>query len=146
MTNQLAPLPELRFETAAEHYTANVPIFSPADLAGCVRTGLAGHRFASVDEIVLFDPERRLAGLVNIEDLLSASEGTPLAAIIDAAPPLVTPGVDQEHFAWLAIQHGETRLPVADEQRRLKCLITPHRICEVLLLKHDEDTSPLGGP
>ena len=125
MTNHLAPLEELRFETAAEHHTSKVPLARPSDTAGAVRQGLFG--------------------LVNIEDLLAAGDDTLLAAIMDADRPLVTAGVDQEHAAWRAIQHGESSLAVVDEQQRFQGLITPRRMFEVLLYEHDEDTARVGG-
>jgi magnesium transporter len=145
VTSRLAPLQELRFETAAEHYTTNVPIARPTDRAAAVRDTLTGRRFDTVDEIVVCDESGRLAGLVNIEDLLAADGGAPLNAIMDSAPPRVTPAVDQEHVAWLAIRRGETSLPVVDDEGRFQGLITPRRIFEVLLYEHDEDTARLGG-
>jgi len=145
VTNRLAPLEELRFETAAEHYTTKVPLARPTDLAGKVRSGIVGQRFDAVGEIVVCDETGRLAGLVNVEDLLAASDDTPLDTIMDASPPVVTPGVDQEHVAWLAIRRGETSLAVVDENYQFQGLVTPRRIFEVLLFEHDEDTARLGG-
>jgi magnesium transporter len=86
-----------------------------------------------------------LAGLVNIEDLLPASADELIGSLMDASPPVVTAGVDQEHVAWLAIRRRETSLAVVDSERRFLGLITPRRIFEVLLFEHDEDTARLGG-
>lgn len=143
--NQLVPLPELVFETAAEHHTRQVPLAGPNDRAGAIWDSLRGRRFDCVDEIVVCDTEGRLVGLVNIEDLLAADDQTPLSEIMDAAPPAVTPGVDQEVAAWQAIRHRETSLAVVDSQGRFQGVITPRRIFEVLLWEHDEDTARLGG-
>jgi magnesium transporter len=139
----LAPLEELRFETAAEHHTSKVPLARPGDPAGAVRQGLIGKKFDTAHEIVVCDDSGRLIGLVNIEDLLAASDDTPLSAMMDADPPLVTAGVDQEHAAWRAIQHGESSLAVVDDEQRFQGLITPRRMFEVLLYEHDEDTARL---
>jgi magnesium transporter len=106
---------------------------------------LRGQRFDCVDEIVVCNAEGRLAGLVNIEDLLAADDETALSEIMDPAPPVVTPGVDQEVAAWQAIRHRETSLAVVDPQGRFQGIITPRRIFEVLLWEHDEDTARLGG-
>jgi magnesium transporter len=143
--NHLAPLPQLRFETAAEHHTRHVPIARPNDCVGAVWDSLRGRRFDCADEIVVCDAEGRLVGLVNIEDLLAANDATLLSQIMDAAPPVVTPGTDQEVAAWQAIRHRETSLAVVDSQRRFQGIITPGRIFEVLLWEHDEDTARLGG-
>jgi hypothetical protein len=53
VTSQLAPLPELQFETAEEHATKNVPIASPEDRAAAVRTSLVGKRFEAINEVVV---------------------------------------------------------------------------------------------
>ena len=145
MPTPLAPLPALQFETAADHYTTNVPVALPTDGAGAVRSAICGKRFDTVNEIVICDPEGRLEGLLNIEDLLAASDDAPVSAIMDPAPPVVTAGVDQEHVAWLAIRRGETSLAVVDEKHHFLGLVTPRRIFEVLLWEHDEDTARLGG-
>ena len=145
MTQRLAPLGEVHFETAAEHYTTNVPIALPTDGAGRVRAALLGHRFDAVAEIVVCDKTGRLVGLVNVEDLLAANDDSPLSTIMDASPPVVTPGVDQEHVAWLAIRRGETSLAVVDNNYQFQGLVTSRRIFEVLLFEHDEDTARLGG-
>ena len=145
MSNHLAPLKELQFETAAEHHTNKVPLARSGDVAGAVRQGLVGRKFDTAHEIVVCDESGRLIGLVNIEDLLAASDDMPLAALMDADPPLVTTGVDQEHAAWRAIQHGESSLAVVDDEGQFQGLITPRRMFEVLLYEHDEDTARLGG-
>jgi magnesium transporter len=106
---------------------------------------LRTERYDCVDEIVVCDQDGRLVGLVNVEDLLAADDATRLDEIMDAAPPRVTTGVDQEIAAWQAIHRRETSLAVVDQQGRFQGLITPRRIFEVLLWEHDEDTARLGG-
>jgi magnesium transporter len=143
--NRLPPVRELKFETAAEHYTSNVPRARPNELAVDVRSGLIGRKFAAVAEIVVCDETDRLLGLVNVEDLLAAGDEVPLCELMDPNPPVVTSGVDQEHVAWLAIRRGETSLAVVDDDGRFRGLVTPQRIFEVLLFEHHEDTARLGG-
>jgi len=141
----LAPLTELKFETAAEHHTRRVPVAAPQDRVATVRESLYGKRFDCVSEIVVCDERGRLAGLVNIEDLLVADDDVLLEAIMDPSPPVVTLDVDQEVAAWQAMRHAESCLAVVDDQRRFQGLITPRRIFEVLLWEHREDTARLGG-
>lgn len=145
MSSLLPSMPELEFETAAEHHTRTVPIASPDDRVGLVCARLRGRRFDSVAEIVVLGDHDRLQGLVNIEDLLAAEDGTLLKDIMDPTPPVVLPGVDQEVAAWEAIRHKETSLAVVDGEHRFQGLIVPRRIFEVLLWEHDEDTARLGG-
>jgi magnesium transporter len=141
----LVPLPKLEFETAAEHHTSRVPLAGPADRAAEVWNALRGRRFESAGEIVVCDPAGRLLGLVNLEDLLAAGPEQRLEEIMDADPPAVTAGVDQEIAAWRAIRRRETSLAVVDERGRFEGLIAPQRLFEVLLWEHDEDTARLGG-
>lgn len=145
MSNRLAPLPELKFETAGEHHTRHVPMASPKDRVVTIRTSLRGKRYDSVGEIVVCHENGRLAGLVNIEDLLAAEDDVLLETIMDVSPPVVTPNVDQEVAAWKAIRHAETSLAVVDDQGRFQGIITPRRIFQVLLWEHHEDTARLGG-
>jgi magnesium transporter len=145
LSNPLLPIPELRFETAAEHHTCNVPLALPDDRVGQVRHLLYAKRFDSVSEIVICDSGRRLVGLVNIEDVLAAADETSMNDIMDRSPPVVTGTTDQEHAAWQAVRHGETSLAVVDTEHRFQGLIPPRRILEVLLWEHDEDTARLGG-
>lgn len=145
MSTCLAPLTELKFETAAEHHTRHVPVAAPRDRVSTVRESLRGKRYDSVAEIVVCDENGRLAGLVNMEDLLAANDEVLLETIMDASPPVVTPDVDQEVAAWQAMRHSESSLAVVDVQGRFQGMITPRRIFEVLLWEHDEDTARLGG-
>ena len=145
MPNRLPPLPELKFETAAEHHTRHVPLASPGDCVATVRESLRGKRYDSTSEIVVCHADGRLAGLVNIEDLLAAEDNVLLEAIMDPSPPVVTANIDQEVAAWQAIRHAETSLAVVDNEGRFQGIITPRRIFEVLLWEHDEDTARLGG-
>jgi magnesium transporter len=139
------PIHELEFETAAEHHTRRVPVAAPDDEVAAVRAQLAGRRFDTVAEIAVCDADGKLVGLVNVEDLLAADAHTRLAEIMDAQPPVVTPGTDQEIAAWRAIRHREACLAVVDHDGRFQGIITPQRIFEVLLLEHSEDTARLSG-
>ena len=86
MSSRLAPLPELRFETAAEHHTRLVPVASWRDREVVVRESLRSERYDSVGEIVVCDVNGKLAGLVNIEDLFAAEEDVLVETIMDASP------------------------------------------------------------
>jgi magnesium transporter len=141
---RLAPLAELRFESAAEHATDRVPRGAPHDTAGALRERLVGARFDSAAEVAICE-DGRLVGLLNIEDLLAAPADARLAELMDPDPPVTAPGVDQEVAAWKAVRHAESSLAVVDATGRFVGLIPPQRLLEVLLFEHDEDTERLAG-
>jgi magnesium transporter len=68
-----------------------------------------------------------------------------MAELMDPAPPVVAPGVDQEVAAWRAVQHRESTLAVVDRDGRFLGLVPPERLLEVLLWEHEEDMARLGG-
>ncbi|WP_245563599.1 magnesium transporter [Longispora albida] len=130
--------------TAAQHAARDVPVAAPADRADVVLAGMTGQRYDSA-AVIAVCMDGRLDGVVTIERLLAASPDTPMAEIMDADPPVVAPGTDQEHAAQAAVQHGEPGLVVVDAEGRFQGLIPPQRLLAVLLAEHDEDMARLGG-
>lgn len=141
--NALDTLP-VRLRTAAAHVAADIPISPPADTAGEVRRRLAGVRYASIADIAVCE-DRRLLGLVTVEDLMAAAEETPLAEIMDTTPPVIGPEVAEQIASWQMVQQGESSMAVVDPDGRLLGLIPPVRMLEVLLEEHEEDLSRLAG-
>lgn len=137
-------LPHLTFETAAEHASAQVPVCGPVDRADSVLDGLRGERFDSATHVAVCEGGR-LVGVLRIEDLLVAAPGELARDLMDADPPVVAPGLDQEQAAWRAVQHAESALAVVGEDRRFLGFLPPHRLLGVLLAEHDEDMARLGG-
>jgi magnesium transporter len=103
-----------------------------------------GRRFASAVDVAVLQ-EGRLVGLIRIEDLLAAEPERPCGEIMDASPPVVAPGVDQEQVAWKAVHQAESSIAVVDATGTFLGLIPPARLLEVLLWEHDEDIARLGG-
>ena len=132
------------FETAAAHASKDVPIVSGSMRASDVRSLLAGHRYESASHVVICEGER-FVGIATIETILGAPGEATIASLMDADPPVVSPGTDQEVAAWRAVRHGESALAVVDQADRFVGLIPPHRLVEVLLAEHEEDLSRLGG-
>jgi magnesium transporter len=64
---------------------------------------------------------------------------------MDADPPRIGPGVDQEVAVWRAVSHHEGTIAVVHAGDRFAGLIPPHRMLAVLLREHDEDMARLGG-
>lgn len=132
------------FETAEEHLARMVPIAGPEDRIGDIRRTLHGQRFEAAHAVAICVDER-LVGLIEIEDLLAAPEDARASDVMDADPPVVSAGIDQERAAWHAIQRRESSLAVADEDGRFLGLVPPERMLAVLLWEHDEDMARLGG-
>lgn len=129
---------------ARSHATARVPTAHPDQLAGDVRAALAGSNFECADDLAVLR-DGRLAGLVPIERLLAAAGDDRLVDIMDADPPVVTPGVNQESVAWEMVRRGESSVAVVEGDGRFTGLVPPHRMLRVLLSEHDEDVARIGG-
>jgi magnesium transporter len=144
MTDLKSPIHGQLLGTVAGHASAKVPVARPDDTVDEVLTHLRGRVFDSAAVVAVCDGER-LAGLVTIERLLAGPPRARIADVMDAQPPAVAPGTDQERAAWKAVRHGEPGLAVVDASGRFQGLIPPQRMLAVLLEEHDEDMARLGG-
>lgn len=142
MPEPVAPTPKLQI--ASELVTEGVPVCAPGDRAADVRRAMAGRRFESLDALAVLEGGR-LVGLVRMVDLVAAAGDDTIRTRMDADPPRVGPGTDQEVAAWTAVRHHEGTLAVVDDDGRFLGLIPPHRLLGVLLHEHDEDMARLGG-
>lgn len=132
------------FETAGDHVATRVPSASAGDLVSTVRRSLEGRRFETVAAVaVLYDS--RLEGVVRLAELMAAPADALVRDVMDAAPAVVGPGVDQEVAAWHAVQRNEAVLAVVDERDRFIGFVPPERMLTVLLSEHEEDMARLGG-
>lgn len=136
-------MPELH-HTAAAFATARVPTATPGATAGEVRATLVGQSFVSASAVAVLEGDR-LVGLVRPPALWEAHEDATMASIMDADPPAVRPGLDQELAAWKAVQHGEAAIAVVDRDGRFVGLIPAHRMLQVLLEERDEDLARRSG-
>jgi magnesium transporter len=141
-----APIPIIDFisETASEHVYRLVPVASPQMTARELRQSLEGVHFESATHIGVCS-DSKLVGVLRVEELFSALPEAVVGEIMDADPPVVAPGVDQEKAAWKAVQHGESALAVVNGEGRFIGFLTPDRLLAVLLHEHDEDLARLGG-
>ncbi len=124
--------------------TANVPVVRPEQRVGDVRRGLEGHGFDEVDDLAVCE-SGILVGLVTIEHLTAAGAEVVIADIMDADPPCIGPGADQEATAWRMVRRREASLAVVDETGRFVGVIPPYRLLAALLANHDRDLARLGG-
>jgi magnesium transporter len=133
-------------ESAASLATDAVPFAHADERVAALRIRLGERRWDCISDIPVVEPDtHRLVGLLQIEDVLAASDETAVAALMDTDPPTVGHGIDREHASWKAVQHGESALVVIDDEGRCIGVIPPHRLLHTLLAEHDEDLSRLGG-
>jgi magnesium transporter len=121
-----------------------VPTATPGDRVDAVLAQMRGRQYESA-AVVAVCTDGRLVGLATLERLLSAPADATVGAVMDPDPPVVSPGTDQEHAAWIAVQHGEPGLAVVDAEGRFAGLIPPQRLLSVLLEEHHEDLARVGG-
>jgi magnesium transporter len=105
---------------------------------------MIGTQFDSAGDIAVLDGTK-LVGLLPLESLLAAEETIPIEALMDASPPVMTPGADREAVAWEMVQRGESSVAIVDEDGRFAGLVPPNRMLGVLLAEHDEDVARLAG-
>jgi magnesium transporter len=138
------PHTEFISETASEHVCRLVPVSSPETTVRDLRQSLAGVHFESATHIGVCE-DGKLVGVLRVEELFSALPDDRIGKIMDADPPAVAAGVDQEKAAWKAVQHGESALAVVDDEGRFIGFLPPDRLLAVLLHEHDEDMARVGG-
>lgn len=145
MVAEIPQLDELTYQSAGSLLTRNVPVARPGDDVATVQHMLDGHRYDIASHIAVCDSGNLLRGIARIEDVIAADGGTSIASVMDADPPSVAPGVDQEVAAWKAVQHGESALAVVDRDGMFRGMLPPAQLLRVLLHEHDEDMARMGG-
>lgn len=129
---------------AVEHATESVPRANRTDTVAALRGALIGRHFEYANEIAVLDGTT-LVGMLAIARLLDAPEDALIEDLMDANPPVVAPGDDQERVAWKMAQHGESGIAVVDDHGRFAGLIPPYRMLAVLLEEHDKDIARIAG-
>lgn len=129
---------------AAEHATARVPVARPAQTVGELRYEITGRSFDCAEDVAVLEGGA-LVGVIPVEALLAADRDARVEDVMDADPPSVAPGDDQERVAWTMVRRTESSMPVIDADGSFVGLIPPHRMLGVLLTEHDEDLARIGG-
>jgi magnesium transporter len=132
------------FETAGEHVATDVPTVSPGATVATVRRSLEGRRYETLAAVAVTE-DRRLAGIVRLDELMAAPADARVGDLMDVSPAVVGPGVDQEVAAWHAAQRREAVLAVVDGDGHFVGFVPPERMLAVLLWEHEEDLARLGG-
>ncbi len=145
MVAEIPQLEELTYETAGSLLTRSVPVARPEDDVATVQRMLDGHRYDVASHIAVCNQANILCGVAKIEDVIAANGNTSISNVMDADPPSVAPGIDQEVAAWKAVQHGESALAVVDHEGTFHGMLAPAQLLRVLLNEHDEDMARMGG-
>jgi magnesium transporter len=129
---------------ADEHVVRRVPVVSRHETVEGARRLLASEPFESVEEVVVLD-DGRLAGVVPVGRVLQAGPRTPVEEIMDADPPVIRPGAEEEAAAWALTRRGESTIPIVDADGTFQGVVPAHRLLDALLRAHDRDMARLGG-
>jgi magnesium transporter len=133
-----------RLEVASTHATMLVPTFPPGVTAGAARVAMTGRQYEIAANVAVCEGDH-LRGVVTIEALLAAPVGARLDEIMDDAPPVIGPDLDQEVVAWRAVQADTGCLAVVDAEGRFGGFVPAQRMLGVVLHEHAEDLARLGG-
>lgn len=137
--------PEPTRHAIAAYVVAAVPTARPRESAAAARAGLAGGSFASADLVFVLDPDRRLAGVVELTRLLAAPDGTAIADLARADWPTVALTLDREDAASLAIRAGVPGLAAIDGDGRFAGAVPPTALMAILRDEHIEDLHAMAG-
>lgn len=95
--------------------------------------------------LYVLDTGNRLLGVVNLRELLVSDPDTPIVEVMTKDAIAVPPDTDQEEVARL-IQHYRLRaVPVVDEARVLRGIITADDIIDVITEEATEDMYKMAG-
>jgi magnesium transporter len=129
---------------AAELAAGAVPVASRSDLIGDVRARVQGERYESLHDVVVLD-QNRVAGLLDLRELLAAPADALVGDLMDSAPPLANAADDPNVAAHRMIESGESSLVLVDAEGRFRGLVPPEAMISILLREHDEDLARVGG-
>lgn len=93
----------------------------------------------------VMDSERRLRGVVYLEDIILAQPETAVSDIMDESPVSVTTKTDQEKLAQIMSRYDLHALPVVDMEGRLVGLVTFDDVLDIVEEEATEDFERMAG-
>jgi len=132
-------------ETVGEHAVPGVARAQAADTVAETIARLAREHPACAELVCVVDESGRFAGALPISRLFAAAPQKPVAEVMEAAFPRVSPEWDQEHAASLALHRGVNALPVVDPRGILVGVMPTQALLHVLRREHVEDLHRLSG-
>jgi magnesium transporter len=137
--------PESAGRIMTPDYTSVRATMTAADALAKLRR--AGRRPTSAQTMVLpvTDDQRRIIGVVNLPDLVTAAPSVRMLDLVQPETHWVQADDDQEKAARLIQEANLVALPVVDSEDRLVGLVTVDDAMEVLEAEETEDISRVGG-
>ncbi len=93
----------------------------------------------------VMDSERKLKGVVNLEDIILAQAETLVSDIMDDDPVFVATVTDQEKLAQIISRYDLHVLPVVDKEGRLVGIVTFDDVLDILEEEATEDFERMAG-
>ena len=115
------------------------------DTAGEVLARIGAQKPASVELVLVLDPDGRLAGALPLGRLFAMDAARAVGEAMDRNFPRVASGDDQERAASLALHHRVDALPVVDGEGRPLGVMPAQALLQVLRREHVEDLHLLAG-
>jgi hypothetical protein len=124
--------------------SVDIPRAAATSLAAYVRQRFVDRPPAAVAEVAVCEGDQ-LLGLVSLEQLLAASDDTPMARLIEGKPAVVGRDAGPESVALEAAHRGARTVAIVDESGRLLGAVRPEELISTLEKEHAEDMARLGG-
>jgi magnesium transporter len=105
----------------------------------------AKERLETIYYIYVLDAEQRLLGVVSFRELFSAPAGKTVAEVMQTDVLTAPEEMDQEALGHLFAKHRLLAIPVVDDERRVKGIVTLDDIVDVVQEEATEDIQKIGG-
>jgi magnesium transporter len=129
------------------HYLITaVPTALPDEQVGHLRDRLIGVRYDDASHVFVLDDHGRLLGVAEIGQVIAAPATTRLTDLVqDINSHIVTPSVDREEAASVAIRAGISVLGVCDDDARFIGAVPASALISILRDEHLEDLHHMVG-
>jgi magnesium transporter len=132
-------------DLALRHVVSDVPLADPSETVAQTTQRLRGRSFADVDWIYVPDASGRLAGMLELRDLLASDDDRRIGDLMRRPPVTAQPDTDQEKVLRLARHHRLTAVPVVEPGGRFIGAVPALALLDISGHEHHEDISRLAG-
>jgi magnesium transporter len=105
----------------------------------------ARERLETIYYVYVLDPEQRLLGVVTFRELFSAPPSKTVRDIMHTDVVVAHEEMDQEALSRLFQEHNFLAIPVIDDERHVKGIVTVDDIVDVVQEEATEDIQKFGG-
>lgn len=132
-------------QSAGRHLVRRVPTARASETVAAVLERLIGQAWDVVDVVCLVDTEGVFHGVVPTKDLLAAPHSTLMGSLRAEGHYAISPHIDQERAALMAVDHEMLAVPVVDQEHRLLGVVPTETVLAILHAEHNEDFRRLAG-